>query len=622
MKKTMLFAACMLLLTSILPAQEKIKTNAEQVTFYIDGAQVTRTKSINLAAGETTLLFTGMSPYMDAKSMQVKAQGKFTVLGVNHQFNYTDSLERNALTLKLDVLTRKTWELQASKEVIQAQIDLLKSNCSVGNRTTTTTLATIKELNNYYAAEAMSLRKKLIVLEEQFRANANEIDAVQSELTQLGQKTPKATSEIEVKVSANAACKANFTITYFVKNAGWFPSYDIRSEGLGKPLTLSYKANIFQNTQEDWKDVELSLSSSSPSLGNVLPELKTYWLDYGLMPPRYDNNLIGNTIQGVVTDNKRKPLIGVSILVTGTTIGAITDANGRYSITLPDGKRSLQFSAIGYTTQTRNAYNNTLNISMKEDRAVDENVVIAYGTSAKGTMMRSSAPATGELKDLIIEEEIALPESNVIEAEQAQNMYGYEFEIVKKLSVPSDGKAVVSEIGRYELPASYQYRCVPKISKDAFVVAEAIGWKKHNLLEGEANVYFENSFVGKTVLSPYQTGDTLSLSMGKNNAIRIQRTKINESTSRKLIASNQVQTMTWLITIENTQNQSATIQVQDQLPVSRDNSIEVTAEELSGGKLNDKGIVTWVINLQPNEKRELLLQYKVKSPKSNRLIVE
>lgn len=616
MKKTMLFAACMLLLTSILPAQEKIKTNAEQVTFYIDGAQVTRTKSINLAAGETTLLFTGMSPYMDAKSMQVKAQGKFTVLGVNHQFNYTDSIERNALTMKIETLSKKSYELQASKEVVQAQIDLLKANCSVGNRTSATTLATIRELNSYYATESMALRKKLISIDEQLRTIGNEITAIQAELTQLGQKSTKANSEIEVKVSANAACQAYFTITYFVKNAGWFPSYDIRSEGLGKPLTLSYKANIFQNTQEDWKDVKLSLSSSSPSVGNVLPELRTYWLDYGLAPPRYDNNMIGNTVQGTVTDNKREPLIGVSVLVPGTTIGAITDANGRYSITLPEGKRSLQFAAVGYTTQTREAYSNTLNIRLQEDIAVEESAVIGFGAAPK-TVMRSAKVTSNAMMDTE-----AVEESEVMAVEQTQNMYGYEFEIVKKLSVPSDGKAVVSEIGRYELPASYQYRCVPKISKDAFVVAEAIGWKKHNLLEGEANVYFENSFVGKTVLSPYQTGDTLSLSMGKNNAIRIHRTKINESTSRKLIASNQVQTLTWLITIENTQNQSVTIQVQDQLPVSRDNSIEVTAEELSGGKLNDKGIVTWVINLQPNEKRELLLQYRVKSPKSNRLIVE
>ena len=616
MKKTMLFAACMLLLTSILPAQEKIKTNAEQVTFYIDGAQVTRTKSINLAAGETTLLFTGMSPYMDAKSMQVKAQGKFTVLGVNHQFNYTDSIERNALTMKMETLSKKSYELQASKEVVQAQIDLLKANCSVGNRTSATTLATIKELNSYYATESMALRKKIISIDEQLRTIGNEITAIQAELTQLGQKSTKANSEIEVKVSANAACQAYFTITYFVKNAGWFPSYDIRSEGLGKPLTLSYKANIFQNTQEDWKDVKLSLSSSSPSVGNVLPELRTYWLDYGLAPPRYDNNLIGNTISGVVTDNKRQPIIGASIIVPGTAIGAITDANGRYSITLPDGKRSLQFAAIGYTTQTRDAYSNTLNIRLQEDIAVEESAVIGFGAAPK-SVMRSARVTSNAMMDTE-----AVEESEVMAVEQSQTMAGYEFSIVRKLSIPSDGKSVVTEIGRYELPATYLYKSVPKINKDVYIIAESTQWKNHNLLEGEATIYFDNSFVGKTVLNPYQTSDTLSLSMGQNKAIRVQRTKVNESTSRKLIASNQVQTLTWLITVENTQNQSTTIQVQDQLPVSIDNSIEVSAEKLSGGKMNDNGIVTWTLNLQPGEKRELLLQYKVKSPKGNRLIVE
>lgn len=616
MVKRLLLVACMLLSINMLHAQEKIKTTAEQVTFYIDGAQVTRTKTINLPAGETTLLFTGMSPYMDAKSMQVKAQGKLTVLGVNHQFNYTDSLERSALTMKMEMLTKKSYELQASKEVVQAQIDLLKANCSVGNRTATTSLATIKEMNSYYATESMALRKKLISIDEQLRTNSNEIAAIQAEIAQLGQKAPKAMSEIEVKVSVNAACQAHFTITYFVKNAGWFPSYDIRSEGVNKPLTLSYKANIFQNTQEDWKDVELTLSSSSPSISNVLPELKPYWLDYGLAPPRYDNNLIGNTISGVVTDNKRQPIIGASIIVAGTTIGAITDANGRYSITLPDGKRSLQFAAIGYTTQTRDAYSNTLNIRLQEDIAVEESTVIGFGAAPK-SVMRSAKVTSNAMMDTE-----AVEESEVMAVEQSQTMAGYEFSIVRKLSIPSDGKSVVTEIGRYELPATYLYKSVPKINKDVYIIAESTQWKNHNLLEGEATIYFDNSFVGKTVLNPYQTSDTLSLSMGQNKAIRVQRTKVNESTSRKLIASNQVQTLTWLITVENTQNQPTTIQVQDQLPVSIDNSIEVSAEKLSGGKMNDNGIVTWTLNLQPGEKRELLLQYKVKSPKGNRLIVE
>ena len=199
MVKRLLLVACMLLSINMLHAQEKIKTTAEQVTFYIDGAQVTRTKTINLPAGETTLLFTGMSPYMDAKSMQVKAQGKLTVLGVNHQFNYTDSLQRSALTMKMEMLTKKSYELQASKEVVQAQIDLLKANCSVGNRTATTSLATIKEMNSYYATESMALRKKLISIDEQLRTNSNEIAAIQAEIAQLGQKAPSLTSSPQLR---------------------------------------------------------------------------------------------------------------------------------------------------------------------------------------------------------------------------------------------------------------------------------------------------------------------------------------------------------------------------------------------------------------------------------------
>ena len=63
--------------------QTKVKTSVEKVTLFIDGAQVTRTKQIDLPAGNSTLVFTGLSPYLDDKSMQVAAKGRFTVTAVN-----------------------------------------------------------------------------------------------------------------------------------------------------------------------------------------------------------------------------------------------------------------------------------------------------------------------------------------------------------------------------------------------------------------------------------------------------------------------------------------------------------------------------------------------------------
>jgi hypothetical protein len=81
--------------------------------------------------------------------------------------------------------------------------------------------------------------------------------------------------------------------------------------------------------------------------------------------------------------------------------------------------------------------------------------------------------------------------------------------------------------------------------------------------------------------------------------------------------------MTWRILVKNTRKETVSLLLQDQIPVSRNSDISVTTEELSGGTLNkEQGIVSWQLQLQPGEQRELILQYKVKYPKSRKLIIE
>ena len=207
--------------------------------------------------------------------------------------------------------------------------------------------------------------------------------------------------------------------------------------------------------------------------------------------------------------------------------------------------------------------------------------------------------------------------------EQQQAQFGYEFEIKQPLTLPDGGKTTTTEIARYELPATYEYRGIPKIDKEAFLVADATDWTKLNLLEGEANVYFDNSFVGKSIIDPSVASDTLHFSLGRDQGIRIQRTKVNERSTRRFLGSNQEQTMTWRITARNTRSEQVALVVYDQTPISRNSDITVTVEELSGGLRDDKtGKVSWALQLQPGEQRELLLQYKVKYPKSRRLNIE
>ena len=170
--------------------QTKVKISVEKVTLFIDGAQVTRTRQVDLPAGNSTVVFTGLSPYLDDKSMQVSAKGPFTVTAVNRLFNHTDSLERSTrqktLEETLEETQRQLDRLKASREVMDAESELLKTNCSVANRNVATPLAAIRELNEYYAARLETLKSKTLSLDAEEEKINERRRQILAELVNLG----------------------------------------------------------------------------------------------------------------------------------------------------------------------------------------------------------------------------------------------------------------------------------------------------------------------------------------------------------------------------------------------------------------------------------------------------
>ena len=624
------------LMTAVMTkAVDKQTASVNKVTVFTNGAQVERSKSVVLVSGEQVVTFTGFSPYMDKKSLQVKAKGHLTILGVSERTAHPDSAAQvkklRAAEDDVKAVERRIQQTKDEQEMLTAQLDLVKTNCSVAGRTVATPLANIKELNAYYAQQVLSVKKRSQELEEQLQNLNEELKRRQDTCDSIAKLKLKSVTEIDVKVDAKQAGRAVFDITYYVKNAGWFPSYDVRSNSINEPLQLSYKANIYQNTKEEWKNVPVTLSSSNPNRSNVAPQLKTYWLDYGLSAPTYNiDNDGSNVVSGkIVSADDGEPMIGASVIVKGTNLGTVSDIDGNYSIVLPQNSRRLTFSYVGYVSQTHTVEpGSTLNIRLKEDQAsLQEVVVVGYGVSKKGRRSNSKGEVLKakeripEAAGVAVEEE--LNESEVIAVNQQQAQFGYEFDIKQLLTLPDGGKTSTTEIARHQLPASYEYRGIPKIDKESFLVADATDWQKLNLMEGEANVYFDNSFVGKSILDPNVSSDTLHFSMGRDQSIRVQRTKVSESSTRRFFGSNQEQTLKWRITVKNNRQESVNITVFDQAPISRNTSIEVIMEELSDGQFDKKtGIIKWPLQLKPGEQRDLILQYKVKYPKNRRLTIE
>ena len=116
--------------------------------------------------------------------------------------------------------------------------------------------------------------------------------------------------------------------------------------------------------------------------------------------------------------------------------------------------------------------------------------------------------------------------------------------------------------------------------------------------------------------------DTLDLSLGKDPNIIVKRTLIKRETKERVVGTNKERTFAYDIEIKNLKSNSIDIVVQDQLPVTQNADIEITATELSRGEIDERtGIVEWEFNLKGGGKKELEFIYKVKHPKDQTVYI-
>lgn len=102
-------------------------------------------------------------------------------------------------------------------------------------------------------------------------------------------------------------------------------------------------------------------------------------------------------ITGRVLDANNEPIIGANVVVEGTTIGTVTDADGNFALDVPDGA-TLKISYIGYIEQSISVGNKSvISVILKEDsQALDEVVVVGFGTQKKLNLTGAVTAVTGE----------------------------------------------------------------------------------------------------------------------------------------------------------------------------------------------------------------------------------
>lgn len=624
--KRLIFPLLVLILSSTAYSQDiketPITSQIQEVTLFLSGAQVFEKASGPIPSGESVIVIKGLSPYLDEKSIQVKAQGNFTIQAVNKRQDFLSEKEVGEKVLELEkqmeIIQKSITLSQNRLQILTNKASLLSSNKDLGGSQSGPTMAELKAALDFFDAEFTKITTEELQVKSKISEGEQELERLRNQIYAMRESQNKSTSEIRIRIKAPAAGQGSFQINYLVANAGWYPKYDVRVKNITQPLQINYKAEVYQNTGVDWKNVKLRFSNANPNQSGQAPILEKWELNYARFTTvnKFALPQTPGTISGVVVDERGAPIPGTSVLVKGTTIGTATDLEGRYSLTLPTSAKSLVFSFIGYSTQEVNIQGQSnINVGLVEDtQMLSEVVVNGYSSSMKrslegrvaGVNIRNSSMDAAPLMTSFVE-----------------NQTTVEIQVAEPYSIKTNGERTLVDLKSYEIPARYNYTAIPKLDKDAFLLAEISDWSQYSLLEGESNLYFEDGFVGRSILNAAALQDTLQISMGRDRSIVMQREKVEQFSKKRTIGANVTENRVYEITLKNNKSQAVTLQVKDQIPVSVNSNIIVTPGDLSGGKLDPlTGIVAWEVTLPPGGQQKVSLNYEVKYPKSERILLD
>lgn len=313
-------------------------------------------------------------------------------------------------------------------------------------------------------------------------------------------------------------------------------------------------------------------------------------------------------------------MAGVNVRVKGTSIGTVSDANGYYSIQIPSANAALEYLYIGYESVERPVSVPVSNVQLRAQVSVLSEVVISEDSGRSNPM---ATALSGKVAGVVVRGQNSVPSSAPLQVEVQQNQTTVQFDVAQPYTILSDGKQLAVELAEHHLAADYNYYAVPKISEDAYLVASLKGITELNLMSGEANIFFEGAFLGKTLIDVQNSSDTLTVSLGADKNLLVKRVQQKDQNERAVMGSNMRATRSFIYQISSRKAIPVTLNLEDQIPVSTSSEVTVEKLELSDALLDaNSGMLSWKLQIQPNEKKEIKVGYQVKYPKNKPVQLE
>jgi len=535
MKKIIITLLLFITFSSFAEVEKQVDSKIAGINVFLQKAEISRTASTKVSKGVTDVVLTNLSRNVDPNSIQVSGVGDVVIMSVSHKINYINKSKKSN---KVQMLERQIKALEDSnvvvkfnKEALQEEKNMILANKAIGGANSGVNWEQLENIADFFRERLVDISAKWTAFDKKEKENRKKYNEAKNQLNTLTTSLNKPTSEIVVKVYSESVQPVQLDFTYLVYNAGWTPLYDFRAKDGKDQIDVSFRANVYQNTGVDWKNIPLTLSTGNPNQGVIKPELDPWYL----------------SLQYI--QKKRKKSLRYDNLPT-RNVASVSEYDDNKEISTLSGITSNSISTTA----------NFVNTDMKQ--------------------------------------------------------LSTEYAITLKQTILSDNKKHIVNVKNFEVEAVFAHAAVPKLDKDAFLIANMMNWQEYDWISSEINVFYDGTYVGRSYIDIAQVEDTLALSLGRDKKVAITRERIKDYSKVKTIGLNKKKLIGYEITIRNNKRTAITLNLQDQIPISKNEQIEVKIITISGAKKEEvTGFLDWDVKLKPGEIKKFQIKYEIKYPK-------
>ncbi len=288
----MALSLALALLSAAAPAGDAIllESRIESVTVYADAARVTRVAAAVTADGR--YIFAGLPDSMDPDNLRVRLSA-----GRVRSIQTRERWMKRAQEERLETLRAEILYLHREQQASRDEFALLKKlrgmiagqlSADPDPKAPEPGLEAWQESHDYYSLALEELMGQERALRWEGEARLTRLAALEAE---LGRMDPEGRVRVfDVICDLDLGSEVGIlSLEYLVDHCGWSPTYDLRTSGSAQELELVYRAQIVQQSGDDWSQVELALSTARPRRGAAGPEPRVRWVDLERRRGRYKN---------------------------------------------------------------------------------------------------------------------------------------------------------------------------------------------------------------------------------------------------------------------------------------------------------------------------------------------